>query len=44
MPDDERRVMREQLAIFQDVLGVRPLGYRAPGASLTVHTPTILRG
>jgi peptidoglycan/xylan/chitin deacetylase (PgdA/CDA1 family) len=42
-PDDERRVMDEQLAIFQDVLGVRPLGYRAPGGSLTIHTPTILR-
>ena len=42
-PDGERRVMREQLKIFEDVLGVRPLGYRAPGASMTIHTPTILR-
>ena len=42
-PDDERRVLAEQLALFQDVLGVRPLGYRAPGGSLTIHTPSILR-
>ncbi len=42
-PDEERRVLAEQLAIFQDVLGVRPLGYRAPGASLTVHTPALLK-
>ena len=42
-PDDERRVMDEQLKIFQDILGVRPVGYRAPGGSLTVHTPSILR-
>ena len=42
-PDEERRVLKEQLDIFQDVLGVRPLGYRAPGASVTVHTPSILK-
>ena len=42
-PDEERRVLQEQLDIFQEVLGVRPVGYRAPGASLTKHTPAILK-
>jgi len=42
-PDEERRVLREQLDIFQDVLGVRPVGYRPPGASLTKQTPAILK-
>lgn len=42
-PDAERRVLDEQLKLFEDVLGVRPLGYRAPGASLTLHTPRILK-
>jgi len=42
-PDDERRVLQEQLAIFQNLLGVRPVGYRAPGASLTVHSPALLK-
>src|ERR1041384_1512143 len=35
-PDAERRVMDDQLPLFEDVLGVRPIGYRAPGGSLTV--------
>lgn len=42
-PDGERRVLVEQLKLFEDVLGVRPVGYRAPGASLTLHTPGILK-
>jgi len=42
-PDEERRVLDEQLRLFEDVLGVRPLGYRAPGASLTLYTPGILK-
>ena len=35
--------MAGAVEIYEDVLGVRPLGYLAPGASLTIHTPTILR-
>jgi peptidoglycan/xylan/chitin deacetylase (PgdA/CDA1 family) len=42
-PEEERRVLDEQLNLFEDVLGVRPLGYRAPGASLTLDTPRILK-
>ncbi len=41
--EGERRNLEEQLAIFQEYLGVRPLGYRAPGASVTVHTPGVLK-
>ena len=39
----ERRVLVEQLAIFDEYLGVRPKGYRAPGASVTLHTPGLLK-
>lgn len=39
----ERRVMQEQLDLFQQHLGVRPKGYRAPGASLKVGTPALLK-
>jgi peptidoglycan/xylan/chitin deacetylase (PgdA/CDA1 family) len=39
----ERRVLQEQLDIFQDQLGIRPRGYRAPGASVTIHTPRLLK-
>lgn len=39
----ERRVLEEQLAIFERELGVRPKGYRAPGASLKLGTPALLK-
>jgi peptidoglycan/xylan/chitin deacetylase (PgdA/CDA1 family) len=40
---EERRVMERQLAIFDEYLGVRPLGYRAPGASVKTSTPALLK-
>jgi peptidoglycan-N-acetylglucosamine deacetylase len=39
----ERRVLHEQLDIFREYLGIRPVGYRAPGASVTIHTPRLLK-
>jgi peptidoglycan-N-acetylglucosamine deacetylase len=45
MLDDEaeRRVMQEQLDIFAEHLGLRPLGYRAPAASVKIGTPALLK-
>jgi peptidoglycan/xylan/chitin deacetylase (PgdA/CDA1 family) len=39
----EERVMREQLAILQSELGVRPAGYRSPSWDVNVWTPTLLK-
>ena len=39
----ERRVMEEQLEIFDRYLGVRPKGYRAPSASVKLGTPALLK-
>jgi peptidoglycan-N-acetylglucosamine deacetylase len=39
----ERRVLQEQLDLFDEYLGIRPQGYRAPGASVTLHTPRLLK-
>jgi peptidoglycan-N-acetylglucosamine deacetylase len=38
----ERRILREQLDIFQSRLGVRPTGYRSPSWSLNLRTPALL--
>lgn len=39
----EIEVLEEQLRIFQDVLGLRPTGYRAPAWELNLRTPGLLR-
>jgi peptidoglycan-N-acetylglucosamine deacetylase len=39
----EEKVMREQLAILRDLLGVRPSGYRSPSWDVNLRTPTILK-
>jgi peptidoglycan/xylan/chitin deacetylase (PgdA/CDA1 family) len=41
--DEEERVMRDQLAILRDVLGVHPVGYRSPAWDVNVWTPDILK-
>jgi peptidoglycan-N-acetylglucosamine deacetylase len=41
--DAERRVMQEQLDIYQQYLGIRPVGYRSPSWSLNLRTPAILK-
>jgi peptidoglycan/xylan/chitin deacetylase (PgdA/CDA1 family) len=42
-PEDERRVLGEQLDIYEQHLGIRPKGYRSPSWSVTVHTPRLLK-
>jgi peptidoglycan-N-acetylglucosamine deacetylase len=39
----ETRVLREQLAILKDHLGVTPAGYRSPSWDVNVWTPTLLK-
>src|SRR5690348_12070810 len=39
----ERRVMEEQLDIYQKHLGIKPVGYRSPSWSLNLRTPSILK-
>ena len=39
----EEAVMRAQLAILEDQLGVRPAGYRSPSWDVNVWTPEILK-
>lgn len=39
----ERRIMQEQLDIYQKHLGIRPVGYRSPSWSLNMRTPGILK-
>jgi peptidoglycan/xylan/chitin deacetylase (PgdA/CDA1 family) len=41
--EQEETVMRQQLAILQDLLGVRPLGYRSPSWDVNLRTPGILK-
>jgi peptidoglycan/xylan/chitin deacetylase (PgdA/CDA1 family) len=41
--EQEEAIMRAQLAILQDQLGVRPLGYRSPSWDVNVWTPDILK-
>src|SRR5262249_14811847 len=41
--EQEETIMRAQLAILQDQLGVRPLGYRSPSWDVNVWTPDILK-
>ena len=41
--EQEEAVMRAQLAILQDLLGVRPAGYRSPSWDVNVWTPSILK-
>jgi peptidoglycan/xylan/chitin deacetylase (PgdA/CDA1 family) len=38
----ERRILGEQLDIYERYLGVRPVGYRSPSWSLNVRTPALL--
>ena len=40
---NERRVLDEQLAIYQKHLGIRPTGYRSPSWSLNARTPGLLK-
>jgi peptidoglycan/xylan/chitin deacetylase (PgdA/CDA1 family) len=39
----ERRILQEQLDIFKQVFGLRPVGYRSPSWSLNVRSPGLLR-
>jgi peptidoglycan/xylan/chitin deacetylase (PgdA/CDA1 family) len=39
----ERRVLREQLEIYEHHLGIRPQGYRSPSWSLNVRSPAMLK-
>jgi peptidoglycan/xylan/chitin deacetylase (PgdA/CDA1 family) len=41
--EQEEAVMRAQLAILKDLLGVRPSGYRSPSWDVNVWTPSILK-
>jgi peptidoglycan/xylan/chitin deacetylase (PgdA/CDA1 family) len=41
--EQEEAIMRQQLAILQDQLGVRPAGYRSPSWDVNVWTPGILK-
>ncbi|HEV8676783.1 MAG TPA: polysaccharide deacetylase [Methylomirabilota bacterium] len=41
--EQEEAIMRAQLAILQDQLGVRPAGYRSPSWDVNVWTPDILK-
>jgi len=40
---EEEAIMRAQLAILRDQLGVRPTGYRSPSWDVNVWTPNILK-
>jgi peptidoglycan/xylan/chitin deacetylase (PgdA/CDA1 family) len=40
---NERRVLQEQLDIFEQYLGIRPRGYRSPSWSVNVRTPGLLK-
>ena len=40
---DERRVLGEQLDIYEEHLGIRPKGYRSPSWSLNVRSPALLK-
>jgi len=39
----ERRILAEQLDIYQTYLGLRPTGYRSPSWSLNLRTPALLK-
>ena len=39
----ERRILGEQLDLFQQHLGLRPTGYRSPSWSLNARSPALLR-
>jgi len=39
----EKEVMRRQLAILKDLLGVKPAGYRSPSWDVNVWTPALLK-
>jgi peptidoglycan/xylan/chitin deacetylase (PgdA/CDA1 family) len=41
--EQEEAIMRAQLAILQDHLGVRPAGYRSPSWDVNLWTPDILK-
>jgi peptidoglycan-N-acetylglucosamine deacetylase len=40
---EEEAIMRAQLAILRDLLGVRPAGYRSPSWDVNTWTPTVLK-
>jgi peptidoglycan-N-acetylglucosamine deacetylase len=39
----ERRILNEQLDIYEKYLGIRPTGYRSPSWSLNNRTPALLK-
>jgi peptidoglycan/xylan/chitin deacetylase (PgdA/CDA1 family) len=39
----ETQVLEDQLGLFEDLLGLRPVGYRSPSWELNVRTPTLLK-
>ena len=41
--EQEEKVMRDQLAILRDLLGVTPSGYRSPSWDVNIRTPNILK-
>ena len=40
---EEAKIMRTQLGILADGLGVRPSGYRSPSWDVNVHTPRVVK-
>jgi peptidoglycan/xylan/chitin deacetylase (PgdA/CDA1 family) len=41
--EEERRVLQEQLDIYEQHLGIRPKGYRSPSWSVNLRTPRLLK-
>jgi peptidoglycan/xylan/chitin deacetylase (PgdA/CDA1 family) len=39
----ERRILKEQLDIYEQHLGIRPTGYRSPSWSLNTRSPALLK-
>jgi peptidoglycan/xylan/chitin deacetylase (PgdA/CDA1 family) len=42
-PSQEEQVLKDQLAIWQQYLNLRPQGYRSPSWELNVGTPALLK-
>jgi len=40
----ERRILKEQLDIYEQHLGIRPTGYRSPSWSLNTRSPAAAQG
>ncbi|MDP6565712.1 MAG: polysaccharide deacetylase [Alphaproteobacteria bacterium] len=42
-PETEAAILRTSLRVFDQFLGVRPLGYRSPAWDMNMHTPALLQ-